>query len=146
MALEVLLVALVPFSYGFCPLVLPSTRSRRREDHGVGIGVAVISRGSLGTHTPLSTLQYPSDITWVQLSGFSVLMHTFINIWIYNYIIYTFSSTWLFSYKHILENVQESSLHLFPLPLHILAPPAALTSTSLQEQKDYILIWFGGQC
>lgn len=32
-----------------------------------GVGAAMISRGNRGTHKPLNIIQYPSDITWVQL-------------------------------------------------------------------------------
>lgn len=68
-ALGALLVILVPFSYGFLPLVLPSIQ-RRAQKHGMGLGVAMVSRGSLGTHKSSGFLWYLSDITLAWLQSF----------------------------------------------------------------------------
>lgn len=40
---------------------------KQREEYGMGVGVAVVSSGSLGTHKPYSILQLFSDITLFHL-------------------------------------------------------------------------------
>ena len=94
-----LLVILVPFSHGFLPWdCLPNTQ---REEDGMGLGVAMVSRGSLSIYKSSDVLRHLSDITLAQSQGF-LSGHIYLKTFGYMIIFHTYLAFFYCSFIDLL--------------------------------------------